>query len=240
VHRLFYFSEVFAIPKTLITAVISFISTNIDNIFVMMLLYAQIGEKLKKRHVVIGQYLALAILVAISLLGAVGLNFVPQKYVGLLGVIPIVLGVKEWVSYKKSKRAVAEQDNENTVDIEANEAVQFPTKEDNKGNLHQIFVKSKYAISKLVKPEILSVVIVAVANGTDNIGVYIPLFTGYSSWQFLLTIFIFAIMMAMWCFLGERITSFPKIKDSIQRYKYIAVPIIFVGLGIYIILKGFI
>jgi len=230
---------------TVITAVISFISTNIDNIFVMILLYAQIGEKLKKRHVVIGQYLALAILVVISLLGAVGLNFVPQKYVGFLGVIPIALGVKEWVSYKKSKHAVVEQDDENIVDIEEssvdakeNEMGQPLPKGDYKGRLHKIFTKFKSAILKNVNPEILGVAIVAIANGADNIGVYIPLFTGYSSWQFLLTIFVFAIMMASWCFLGERITSFPRIKDAIQRCKHIAVPIIFVGLGVYIFIKS--
>ena len=111
-------------------------------------------------------------------------------------------------------------------------------KDDAKGLLHKTFTKSKSAILKIVNPEILSVVIVAVANGADNIGVYIPLFTGYSSWQFLLTIFVFTIMMALWCFLGERITSFPRIKDAIQRCKHIAVPIIFVGLGIYIFIKS--
>ncbi len=34
---------------TVATSVISFVSTNIDNIFVMMLLYAQVDEKLKKK-----------------------------------------------------------------------------------------------------------------------------------------------------------------------------------------------
>ena len=125
----------------------------------------------------------------------------PQKYVGLLGIIPIALGVKEWVSYKKSKSAVVEQDDENIVDIEESsvdakeyEVGQPLPKDDDKGRLHQIFTKSKSAILKIVNPEILSVVIVAIANGADNIGVYIPLFTGYSSWQFLLTIFVFAII----------------------------------------------
>ena len=56
---------------------------------------------LKKKYVVIGQYLAIGILTAISLSAAFGLNFVPQKYVGLLGFIPIALGVKEWISYKR-------------------------------------------------------------------------------------------------------------------------------------------
>ena len=92
--------------------------------------------------------------------------------------------------------------------------------------------------SKIVKPEILSVALVGVANGADNIGVYIPLFTGYSSIQVIVTIIVFVLMMAVWCFLGEKITDFPKIKAIIQTYKYFAVPVVFVGLGIYIIIKS--
>ena len=83
------------------TSIVSFISTNIDNIFVMMVLYARVDETFKKKYVVIGQYLAIGILTAISLSAAFGLNFVPQKYVGLFGFIPIALGVKEWISYKR-------------------------------------------------------------------------------------------------------------------------------------------
>ena len=92
--------------------------------------------------------------------------------------------------------------------------------------------------SKIVKPEIISVALVGVANGADNIGVYIPLFTGYSSIQVIITIIVFVLMMAVWCFLGEKITDFPKIKAIIQTYKYFAVPAVFVGLGIYIIIKS--
>ena len=49
------------------TSIVSFISTNIDNIFVMMVLYARVDETFKKKYVVIGQYLAIGILTAISL-----------------------------------------------------------------------------------------------------------------------------------------------------------------------------
>ena len=227
---------VFAIVGTAITAVISFISTNIDNIFVMMLLYAQAGEKSEKRHVVIGQYVALALLVAISLLGAVGFHFVPSQYVGFLGVIPMALGVREWLSYQKSQRTAAEPDGENS--IQTAEGIAADGSADAKGRWHQILTRLQAAAPKIINPDIASVVIVAVANGADNIGVYIPLFTGYAGWQLLLTILVFAAMMALWCFLGERITAFPKIKNTIQRIKHIAVPIIFVGLGIYIIIKG--
>jgi cadmium resistance protein CadD (predicted permease) len=104
--------------------------------------------------------------------------------------------------------------------------------------LQNILRKVTSMASKIVKPEILSVALVGVANGADNIGVYIPLFTGYSSIQVIVTIIVFVLMMAVWCFLGEKITDFPKIKAIIQTYKYFAVPAVFVGLGIYIIIKS--
>ena len=69
--------------ETIAASIVSFIGTNIDNIFVMVILYVQVGDKLKKAHIVIGQYLGLGILVGISLLGAYGLHFVPDKYVGV-------------------------------------------------------------------------------------------------------------------------------------------------------------
>lgn len=196
---------------TVITSIISFISTNIDNIFVMMLLYAQVNEGLKKKHIVIGQYLGLAILVAVSILGAFGLNFIPQKYIGLLGLLPIALGVKEWVKYKKEKRIFHTANEEACTETVAINAI---------------------------NSEILNVMIVAVANGADNIGVYIPLFTGYSATQLIVTMTIFTLMMAFWCLLGSTITRFPRITSVIQKHKHIAVPVIFIGLGLYIFIKS--
>ena len=212
------------------TSIVSFISTNIDNIFVMMVLYARVDETFKKKYVVIGQYLAIGILTAISLSAAFGLNFVPQKYVGLLGLIPIALGVKEWISYK---RPVQNKSNRKEFPLETEK-----TEAAHPNKLQNILRKVTSMASKIVKPEILSVALVGVANGADNIGVYIPLFTGYSSIQVIVTIIVFVLMMAVWCFLGEKITDFPKIKAIIQTYKYFAVPAVFVGLGIYIIIKS--
>ena len=212
------------------TSIVSFISTNIDNIFVMMVLYARVDETFKKKYVVIGQYLAIGILTAISLSAAFGLNFVPQKYVGLLGFIAIALGVKEGISYK---RPAQNKSNRKEFPLETEE-----TEAAHPNKLQNILRNVTSMASKIVKPEILSVALVGVANGADNIGVYIPLFTGYSSIQVIITIIVFVLMMAVWCFLGEKITDFPKIKAIIQTYKYFAVPAVFVGLGIYIIIKS--
>ena len=225
---------------TIITAIISFISTNIDNIFVVMLLYSRVDGKLRKRDVVIGQYVGLAILIAISLFGATGFTFLPQKYIGLLGITPIALGVKEWITYRKSKQAKPDTSEDTTTAKTETKTVGRPlTQNDKPSRIKQILSAIRSSIAKVIKPELLSVIFVAVANGADNIGVYIPLFSGYNSIQFAVTFFVFTFMMALWCFLGDKITGFPKIKSMIQKYKALAVPIVFVGLGVYIILKGF-
>ncbi|HEU4323694.1 MAG TPA: hypothetical protein VFS21_11145 [Roseiflexaceae bacterium] len=57
---------------TVLTAVVAFASTNIDDIFVLMLFYGQLSPTFRRRHVVAGQYLGFLALVAISTLGSPG------------------------------------------------------------------------------------------------------------------------------------------------------------------------
>jgi cadmium resistance protein CadD (predicted permease) len=73
-------------------AVAVFVVTNLDDFVLLTLLFAT--PEARSRTVVVGQYLGLAILVAISAIAAVGLVIVPTRWVGLLGVIPVVLGIR--------------------------------------------------------------------------------------------------------------------------------------------------
>jgi cadmium resistance transport/sequestration family protein len=195
----------------ILTSTIAFVCTNIDDIFVVALFYAQIDDeqkkqgKLKKQHVIMGQYLGVGILVVVSLLGAYGLNFVHLRHAGLLGLVPITLGIKAWVDYKKEN---------------------IPSRgERGRG-------------AKMTSHGILSVAAVVAANGGDNLGVYIPLFTGYAAYQILATILVFVFMTALWCFLGDKIASLPEIKSAIQKYEHIVIPIVFIALGMYIMMKN--
>ena len=79
---------------TILTSILSFISTNIDDIFMLMLFFAQCHTLRAKTKVAAGQYLGIGILTALSLLGAYGLQLLPQQYVGLLGLLPLALGAK--------------------------------------------------------------------------------------------------------------------------------------------------
>ena len=77
-----------------ITGVAAFAATNVDDIFILMLFFSQVGGEFRNRHVVLGQYLGFAALVALSVLGSLGVLVVPEEWVGLLGLVPIFLGVR--------------------------------------------------------------------------------------------------------------------------------------------------
>lgn len=84
---------------SIFTSIIAYISTNIDDIFVIMILLARTVKGAKGR-LIAGHFLGVAILTAISMLGALGLQNLPLKYVGILGLAPIVLGIKAWLDNK--------------------------------------------------------------------------------------------------------------------------------------------
>ncbi len=238
--------------ETIITAILSFASTNIDDIFVLMILYAQVNEKMKKRDIVLGQYLGIGILVALSILGAFGLHFLPQKYTGALGLLPIALGIKSWVDHQREKKVALPQTEEfiaghlpqsgdDTTITDKETDSDEPTEAD-EGKINQkcdqVTTKMKSLLLKVIKPEILSVTAVTMANGADNIGIYTPIFINYSIWELIVTGSVFMVMIAIWCLAGDKLANYPLIKTKIQKYKHIIVPVVFVGLGIFIILES--
>ena len=184
---------------SLFTSIIAYISTNIDDIFVMMILLAQ-AAKGAKGQIVAGHFLGVGILTVISMLGAFGLQNLPLRYVGILGLVPIGLGIKAWLDYKKG------------------------TDNDDAPNAHAV--------------GLLSMAMITLGNGADNVGVYIPLFTGFSGAERIGAVIIFAVMTAFWVWLANSLAEFPKIKAVIEKYKGIVIPVVFIVLGVFIILDS--
>lgn len=73
-------------------AVVLFVSSNIDDVFVLLSFLSD--PKFRTRQVVIGQYLGIAALVLVSLLASLVSLVFALEYVGLLGLLPIAIGLK--------------------------------------------------------------------------------------------------------------------------------------------------
>lgn len=212
--------------STIITALVSFFSTNIDDIFILMLFFSQVNKDIKVKHIVIGQYLGIGALTAISIAGALGISIIPQEYGGLLGLVPIYLGIKEYIEYKKEIKNNVEEE---VQDAEENIQEQVVLNQEN---------KTLVSIRKFISPNILKVAGVTIANGGDNIGIYIPLFSSMKLYSILITVIVFLLLTGVWCFIGFKLAEHPFVNKNIEKYKHIFVPIIFVALGVFIILES--
>ncbi|WP_326514580.1 cadmium resistance transporter [Clostridium intestinale] len=212
--------------STIITALVSFFSTNIDDIFILMMFFSQVNKDMKVKHIVIGQYLGIGALTAISIAGALGISIIPQEYVGLLGLVPIYLGIKEYIEYKKEIKNNVEEE---VQDTEENIQEQVVLNQEN---------KTLVSIRKFISPNILKAAGVTIANGGDNIGIYIPVFSSMKLYSILITVIVFLLLTGVWCFIGFKLVEHPFVNKNIEKYKHIFVPIIFIVLGVLIILES--
>lgn len=87
-------------------AIVAFAATNTDDIFILSLFFAQ--KNLKRWHIVAGQYLGLAALIMVSLIGYFARLIIPQTWIGLLGLAPIAIGIKKLIDWNQGKETNTE------------------------------------------------------------------------------------------------------------------------------------
>ncbi|WP_416349860.1 CadD family cadmium resistance transporter [Mammaliicoccus lentus] len=81
--------------QTIITATVLYVATAVDLLVILLIYFAKANTKKEYKDIYIGQYLGSLILIIVSLFLAFVLNYVPEKWIlGLLGLIPIYLGIK--------------------------------------------------------------------------------------------------------------------------------------------------
>jgi cadmium resistance protein CadD (predicted permease) len=80
----------------------------------------------------------------------------------------------------------------------------------------------------------VAVALTTMANGGDNLGVYVPLFSRELVWiPVYATVFI--VMTAVWCGAGYWLVHHPVLGARIRQYGHIALPFVLLGLGLYIL-----
>jgi cadmium resistance transport/sequestration family protein len=81
--------------QTIVTFAILYIATAVDLLVILLIFFARAKTRKEYRDIYIGQYVGSVALIVVSLFFAFVLNYVPEKWIlGLLGLIPIYLGIK--------------------------------------------------------------------------------------------------------------------------------------------------
>ena len=197
---------------TVAIAVTAFTATNIDDILILTIFFAQVNSEFRPRHILIGQYLGFGLILLASLPGYLGGLVIDHKWLGLLGILPIAIGIKQLILSKDK--------DEITVQTCAIANQKSPNK------------------SPIIAPQTYHVAAVTLANGGDNIGIYIPLFANTNAITLSITIATFLILITVWCYVAQSISSNPAIAKFLSEYSNAIVPFVLIALGIYILYES--
>jgi cadmium resistance transport/sequestration family protein len=191
---------------TIFTAAAVYVATGIDYLVILILLFSQI-KKGQAKHIWIGQYIGTAIIIVVSLLVALGVSWlVPEQWVlGLLGLIPLYLGIRIWVK--------GEEEGEESDILSLFSSDRF----------NQLY---------------LTVAFIVLASSADDFSIYIPYFTALDTVGILIAIIVFSIMVGILCYVSYRLASLNFVSEKIEKYERWIVPIVFIGLGIYIMYEN--
>ncbi|HAT15855.1 MAG TPA: transporter [Microcoleaceae bacterium UBA11344] len=201
----------------IIAGVTSFAATNIDDIVILMLFFAQVNANFRPRHIVVGQYLGFTALIVASLPGFFGGLIVPKAIIGLLGFVPIAIGISHLVNKDKDP-----------------DEVQAVSGEFNRESNSSLLSK----LANLLNPQVFNVAAVTIANGGDNIGIYLPLFASSNLRSLVVILVVFFLSIAVWCYVAYRLTSQRAIANILTRYTQAIVPFILIGLGLFILIES--
>ncbi len=81
-------------------------------------------------------------------------------------------------------------------------------------------------------PGALAVAALTLANGGDNIGVYLPMFAHAGPGQTVVTLLVFAAMVGLWCLLAWRLAHAPGLGGLLRLHGPRLMPPLLIGLGL--------
>jgi cadmium resistance transport/sequestration family protein len=185
------------------------VATNLDDLMVLMLFSSRLNANFRPRHLILGQYLGFTLILLASSLGLLFGLLVSKQWIGLLGVVPLSIGVKQLFS------------SENEEEIQ-------------EVNLDFTSPKKRYLLTR-IPTQTYHVAAVTVANGGDNIGIYVSLFANNTPRHVLIIVVIFYIMVGIWCALAYFLVSHPRVAKLLTEYGHKISPFIYIILGTYIL-----
>jgi cadmium resistance transport/sequestration family protein len=192
------------------TGLTAFTATNLDDILILLLFFSQVNGVFRHRHIVAGQYLGFGGLVLASLPGFFGSQLLPPSWIGLLGLLPIAIGMSRLFDPDEDE-AIADGEIPLTGDS------WFPSS---------------------ISPQTCSVAAITLANGGDNVGIYVPLFANSAGSELAVILGVFFSLVGVWCYTAYRLTQLPAIAEILARYGDRLVPFVLIGLGISILLDS--
>jgi cadmium resistance protein CadD (predicted permease) len=201
--------------------VLAFVATNLDGLFLVMVTLA--SGKISRGEAVWGQVIGTAVLMGLSLAGAIGTILVPNEWHHLLGAIPLAIGIKQLVDSWRVRRPAVKLSSGLAPDAPA-----VPVVEPGK-LLHNA------RLDTLGRSGTLLVALLTVSHGGDNIGVYVALFSAQSFFLDGVQILVALGMAVLWGRLCAALIAHPRLGAPFRRAGPWLLPWVLIGLGVLIL-----
>jgi cadmium resistance protein CadD (predicted permease) len=194
-----------------------FALTNVDDLVVLALFFSQVSGRSGVLRVVAGQYLGFGGILAAAIAGTLGTALLPRTVIPYLGLLPLALGLRAaWMVWHQHRA------RSNDSRDQPKHSPDTTTVSDDPGPA----------------PGVFTVAAVTLANGGDNIGVYVPVFTNTGTARVLIYVLVFLALVAVWCAAGHVLARRPIIARTLSRRSHILLPIVLIGIGLRILIKG--
>ncbi|EUC43590.1 hypothetical protein COCMIDRAFT_100405 [Bipolaris oryzae ATCC 44560] len=189
-------------------ACLSFVLTNIDDTFVLVMFFAESksSRNLTPIKIVVGQYIGFTVITGVSLIGYAAAVGLPSEPIGFLGLLPILLGVWKGLGVLFPEGIEEEEEPES----------------------------QRIANAKTI----LKVVTITIMNGGDNIGTYIPLFSQVQGAEIAIYVVTYYILLGVLCLITFLIMKQKHLVHVAEKYASFIIPFLYIGLGIYITVKS--
>ena len=202
-------------------AAAAFVGTNVDNTVVAMAIVA--GAPLERaRRIAVGQVIGFVVLVAVAAAAAAVLFEFSTAVVGLLGLVPLAIGVRGLVGLIRRH-----PDGVSKGDVAAGPGTQQRAR-----------ARRRRPEDRAVGRSLTAAALVTIAAGGDNLAVYIPLFRvgGATNVGAIVAVFIVGEALVTWVILaGGR---HPKARGAMLRMGHVAVPILLCCVGILVLVQA--
>ncbi|MBN3882626.1 MAG: cadmium resistance transporter [Nostoc sp.] len=204
--------------STLIIGIsVAFATTFDDNLY-LTAFFGKVNRSFRPKHIVLGEFLGFTALVCASLPGFFGGMIIPSTWIGLLGLLPIAIGISNFISREEQEETVQAV----SVDL-------TPVKSGR---------QKKSLLATIRDPQTYRVSAVTIANGGNNIGIYVPLFASSNLPSLGVILCVCYFTVGAWCLLSYNLTRNPLMTPVLTRYGRKIFPFVLIYLGLSILIKS--
>ncbi|MEH2083367.1 MAG: cadmium resistance transporter [Nostoc sp.] len=206
------------ISTSLIGISVAFATTFDDNLY-LTAFFGKVNRSFRPKHIVLGEFLGFTTLVCASLPGFFGGLIIPSTWIGLLGLLPIAIGISNFISREQEEETVQ------AVSLDLNSPVKSGR-------------QNKSLFATIRDPQTYRVSAVTIANGGNNIGIYVPLFASSNFPSLSVIVCVCYLSIGAWCLLSYNLTRNPLMTPVLTRYGRKIFPFVLIYLGLSILIKS--